>query len=82
MKDKVNEIVNTIENKIIGYRRNFHRYAESGWTEFRTSSLVARRLTDLGLEVKIGKEVMKEKDRMGLPEKEILEVKWHRAKEQ
>ena len=60
MIEKVNTIIKEIEEKIIGYRRDFHRYAESGWTEFRTASLVARRLTDLGYEVLIGKEVMKE----------------------
>ena len=73
MKDKVNKIINAIENKIIGYRRDFHRYAESGWTEFRTASLVARRLTDLGYKVMIGKEVMKDEDRMGVPDKETLD---------
>ena len=82
MIEKVNNIINEIEEKIIGYRRDFHRYAESGWTEFRTASLVARKLTDLGFEVKIGGEVIKEEDRMGLPDEEILEKNWQRAKEQ
>ena len=82
MKDIVNKIINAIENQIIGYRRDFHRYAESGWTEFRTASLVARRLTDLGYKVMIGNEVMKDEDRMGLPDEEILEKNWQRAKEQ
>ena len=82
MIEKVNSILKEIEDKIIGYRRDFHRYAESGWTEFRTASLVARRLTDLGYEVMIGKEVMKDEDRMGLPDEESLEKNWQRAKEQ
>ncbi|MFC2093808.1 amidohydrolase, partial [Bacteroidota bacterium] len=63
-------------------RRDFHQYAESGWTEFRTASLVARRLIDLGYEVMIGKEVMKDEDRMGLPDEETLAKKLQRAKEQ
>ena len=82
MIEKVNSILKEIEDKIIGYRRDFHRYAESGWTEFRTASLVARRLTDLGYEVMIGKEVMKDEDRMGLPDEETLEKNFLRAKEQ
>ena len=54
MKYKISTIADAIENKIIDYRRDFHRYAETGWTEFRTSSLVARRLSDLGYEVMTG----------------------------
>jgi aminobenzoyl-glutamate utilization protein A len=29
-------------------RRDVHRHAESAWTEFWTTSLIARRLIDLG----------------------------------
>ena len=33
-------------------RRDFHRHAEPGWLEMRTSSLIARRLEELGCELK------------------------------
>ena len=79
---RVDAIADRIESKIIGYRRDFHRYAESGWTEFRTASLVARRLARLGLEVQAGREVLREQDRMGLPSPDLLEAGWHRAVEQ
>jgi len=79
MKDKINTIADAIEDKIIDYRRDFHRYAETGWTEFRTSSLVARKLSDLGYEVMTGEEVIKEEDRMGLPDDELLEENYQRA---
>ena len=79
MKDKISTITDAIEDKIIGYRRDFHRYAETGWTEFRTSSLVARRLSDLGYDVMLGKEVIKEEDRMGLPDDNLLEDNYQRA---
>jgi len=48
---KINESGKEIEGKIIAYRRDFHKYPELGWTEFRTSSLIARRLAELGYEV-------------------------------
>lgn len=82
MIDRVSKIADEIEEKIVGYRRDFHRYAESGWTEFRTASLVAKRLTDLGYKVKVGREVMREKDRMGLLSPQALEKHWQRAVKQ
>ena len=80
--DTVAQITADLEPKIIAYRRDFHRHAESGWTEFRTASLVARRLTDLGYQVKVGREVIKEEERMGVPPPEVLAARWQRALEQ
>jgi aminobenzoyl-glutamate utilization protein A len=77
----VNQIVSQIEDKIIGYRRDFHRFPESGWTEFRTASLVARRLEELGYEVRIGRQVIRDEDRLGLPEPGVLVQHWQRALE-
>ncbi|MFC2030877.1 amidohydrolase [Chloroflexota bacterium] len=78
----VDAIADRIEDKIIQYRRDFHRHAESGWTEFRTASLVARRLADLGFDVRLGQEVLRKEDRMGLPSPNLLEEAWRRASEQ
>lgn len=80
--DQVNRITDKIEQRIIGYRRDFHRHAESGWTEFRTASLVARRLADLGYQVQVGRQVLKDEDRMGLPSVDVLDQAWQRAFEQ
>lgn len=82
MNSQIGRIAAEIEDKIVGYRRDFHRYAEAGWTEFRTASLVARRLTELGFEVEVGRQVVKDEERMGLPAPEVLEQQWRRALEQ
>jgi aminobenzoyl-glutamate utilization protein A len=82
MKRKVDLITSEIEDRVIGYRRDFHRHAETAWTEFRTSSLVARRLADLGYDVRSGCQVLSDGDRMGLPSPEILERHWQRALDQ
>jgi aminobenzoyl-glutamate utilization protein A len=82
MYDKVSSFVDSIESRITGYRRDFHKYAESAWTEFRTASLIARRLTELGYEVRVGKEVMNVADRMGVPAEAVLERHYQRALEQ
>ena len=67
---------------LIAERRDFHRYAESGWTEFRTISLIARRLVDLGFDVKVGRDVLDPDARMGVPDADVLEAAWARAKGQ
>lgn len=82
MLQTIRDITDEIEAKIIAYRRDFHHYAESGWTEFRTGSLVARRLSNLGCKVKLGREVVDAETRMGLPSPEALEQHWQRAVKQ
>ena len=67
------------ESQLIHDRRDFHKHAESGWTEFRTASLIAQRLTGLGFEVLSGKDVCSPEDRMGLPPDDVLESRWVRA---
>ena len=63
-------------------RRDFHKYAETGWFEMRTSSLVARRLTDLGYEVLTGEAVCDREARMGVADEAELERQYARAKAQ
>lgn len=63
-------------------RRDFHQYAESGWLEIRTSSLIAQRLTELGYQVLTGPDVCKAEERMGLPPEEYLQQQYTRALEQ
>lgn len=60
-------LAESLESKIILYRRDFHKYPEVGWTEFRTSSKVAEVLIDLGYDVKLGEEIIKEEAVMGSP---------------
>ncbi len=82
MLEQITKIAEEIESQVIADRRDFHRHAESGWTEFRTASLVARRLTDLGYQIKLGRKVIREEERMGVPPPEILQARWQRARQQ
>lgn len=82
MKERVTTFVEEIGQKVIAYRRDFHKYPEVGFTEFRTASKIARRLTELGFDVKLGRDVVKSEDRMGLPSEEELEYHYNRALEQ
>lgn len=71
-----------LQKDMVACRRDFHRYAESGWLEMRTASIIARKLTDLGYEVLIGEEVCLSGSRMGVPEEALLESAYRRAAEQ
>lgn len=65
MKKDMLDFVDTIEDKLIDYRRGFHKYPESGWTEFRTSSVIAGILNTLGYKVRLGKDILDPKYVMG-----------------
>lgn len=67
------------EQALITQRRDFHKYAESGWLEMRTSSIIARKLTDLGYEVLTGEDVCQKESRMGLPSQKVLDEAYERA---
>ncbi len=79
---KLEGLNNELENKIINYRRDFHKYAESGWTEFRTAAKVAETLDNLGFDLQLGQEVVDQETRMGVPDQEELAKHYQRAKEQ
>ncbi len=82
MYEKINKLSDGLMGKLTDYRRDFHKFAESGWFEMRTTSLIARRLTELGYEVLAGRDVCLDESRMGLPSDEELEESFLRAKGQ
>ena len=43
-----------LKEQLISWRRDFHRHPELGFQEFRTSSIVAKYLSSLGMEVQTG----------------------------
>lgn len=68
--------------EMIRRRRDFHKFAEMGWLEIRTSSIVADHLTGLGYEVLLGDEVCDSETRMGVPEQKLLDEQYARALKQ
>lgn len=55
-------------NQLTEYRREFHKYPENGWREFRTSARVAEILTGMGYDVAMGSDVI-EPGSVGEPER-------------
>lgn len=79
IETKIVELTDKLEHKTIERRRDFHRHAEAGWTEFRTASIVAEELTKLGYKVLVGDEVVDTENMMGVPSASDLEKHTKRA---
>ncbi len=62
-----------LQQRLVEMRRDFHRYPESGWTEFRTASIVVEKLTGMGYEISYGSEVLAQDSVMGAPTAEEIE---------
>lgn len=71
-----------MQKELVAFRRDIHHYPEVGWTEFRTASIVAKLLEDIGYEVFVGEEVVEESAMMGVPTEEVLRKHMGRAREQ
>lgn len=56
MLKRIHEQTLAITPLIIALRRDFHKHPESAWCEYRTTSLVARHLIDLGYKVVMGQD--------------------------
>ena len=39
-------------NKMVERRRDFHKYPETGWAEFRTTSKIAETFMNAGMEIR------------------------------
>ena len=77
--EKIIAQAEALQPEMVAQRRDFHKYAESGWFEMRTSSIIARKLTDMGYEVLVGEDVCDKDARMGVASDEVLEKQYERA---
>ena len=80
--ETIKEQATAMRDQLRAVRRDLHTYAEAGWCEIRTSSLIAKRLTELGYQVLTGPDVCLAEARMGLPPEEQLEAEYQRALQQ
>ncbi|HQT85738.1 MULTISPECIES: amidohydrolase [Acidiphilium] len=81
MPDELSARLADITARAIATRRDLHRHPELGLTEFRTASIVADRLTRLGLDVKLGRAVMDSASRVGIPSEAELDRAYHDAEQ-
>lgn len=70
-----------LKEQLITWRRDFHRYPETGFLEMRTASIVASVLDKLGFVLQMGKEVMSADHCMGKPDGKMTEEHYNWALE-
>lgn len=56
-----------LQEKIREIRRKIHKHPETGWKEFRTTALIARKLDDLGYTLYLGGDALDITERLGVP---------------
>ena len=64
------------------FRRDFHRHAEAGFSEFWTTAFLASRLHEAGGSVKVGEEAICREARMGVPDGATQKARLSSALEQ
>jgi aminobenzoyl-glutamate utilization protein A len=79
MPEHFSSVLPDVVARAVATRRDLHRFPELGMIEFRTASIVAERLAALGLDVKLGREVMDSASRMGMPSEAALELAYRDA---
>ena len=77
--ENIKELAANIEPELVAVRRDLHKHAEAGWTEFRTTALLAKKLRALGYEVELGEKVIRKSAMMGVPKADILKAQMERA---
>ena len=76
------EILKKSEERLpymIAMRRDLHKYPETGWLEFRTAAIAARRMQELGYVLTMGEAAISKKDMMGVPAPELVKKGRERA---
>ena len=66
-------IPQNIKDEMKARRRDFHKYPESGWAEFRTTAIAAEILEKIGWKVRFAKDFIDPDEVMGynvVPQKE------------
>jgi aminobenzoyl-glutamate utilization protein A len=82
MDSDIIKLAQAVKEKTVARRRDFHKHAEAAWTEFRTASVVAKTLEDLGYQVLTGDETVEATAMMGVPSAAELGRHFQRALEQ
>lgn len=79
MYNKIMDVCEKYSDKIIEIRRDLHKFAETGWLEFRTTSKIAEILENEGIKVYMGKEVINPEFIVGYPKDNIIQNNINRA---
>jgi aminobenzoyl-glutamate utilization protein A len=76
------ERTDQLSSDLISLRRDFHKFPELGWMEFRTSALLISKLSQLGYELSFGRMICEESARLGVPSSTDLTKAYHQAQKE
>lgn len=63
-----------LKGNLVESRRYYHKIAEPGWMEFKTTINIIKTLKEIGVsDIKYGRKIHSEKDMLGMPSKEKIE---------
>ena len=68
--------------ELAAVRRELHRHAESGFSEFWTTAFLAQRLSAAGCAVRVGEDVIAREARFGVPAPHVQEARLAAARAQ
>ena len=54
--EKIKTLSKEKESELIKCRRDLHKHPETGWTEFRTSSIAQKRMAELCYSITMGEK--------------------------
>jgi len=80
--NKIFARADNFQEELVSLRRDFHRYAESGWSEFRTTAKIVEYLRSHGLDPIFGPAVLNLDYAWAYPERKALDRHMLRAIEQ
>ena len=63
-------------NNLVKNRRDFHKYPEEGWTEFRSTLKIIEDLEKYKIDYEFGKEIHNKDYMLGMPEKSIINKRY------
>lgn len=70
------------QEELVALRRELHRHAESGFSEFWTTAFLAERLSAAGCAVRVGDEAVSREARRGVPPARVQEARLAAARAQ
>lgn len=77
--NSIEQFIEELVPSLMGYRRIFHQKPELGFTEYVTTYLIGKELTNLGFTIHLGKDALESEERMGVPSKDYLNLQEARA---
>lgn len=63
-------------NNLVSNRRDFHKYPEEGWTEFRTTLRIIEILEKYDIDYEFGKKIHNEDYMLGMPDERIINKRY------